>query len=177
MDYMTAFEVLQIVWIGVSFVGLIVVVLLLMGVRGGGGSSLPLPKYIIPPPPRSKEVKNTNLGGIQPKLPVEGVSKPKQMKPSAQTSLHESGSSTSLPISVTSPTYTIPAPPPTLKETVNTQYVEYVTANELNFLEGNVIKYVTRASSKGNRLEDLNKAKFCLEREIKRVKDSAEELS
>ena len=41
----------------------------------------------------------------------------------------------------------------------------------LNFRLGNVVKYVSRAGRKGSALEDLEKAAFYLEREIKDLKD------
>lgn len=46
------------------------------------------------------------------------------------------------------------------------QPIDYITANSMGFLEGNVIKYVTRYKYKGKRLEDLRKAKFYIERLI-----------
>lgn len=49
------------------------------------------------------------------------------------------------------------------------QPLEYIEANELNFHEANVIKYITRARRKGKHLEDLNKAKFYIEREIQNL--------
>ena len=42
-----------------------------------------------------------------------------------------------------------------------------ITEN-LNFCMGNVIKYVLRADSKGKPLEDLNKARWYIDREIAR---------
>lgn len=46
---------------------------------------------------------------------------------------------------------------------------EYIEANKLDFWEGNVVKYITR--KKGNRLEDLKKARhyidYLIERESK----------
>ena len=38
----------------------------------------------------------------------------------------------------------------------------------LGFCLGNVVKYIARAGHKGDRLEDLKKARWYLEREIKR---------
>lgn len=40
----------------------------------------------------------------------------------------------------------------------NIQPIDYILANELNFCEGNVIKYITRYKDK-NGVEDLKKAK------------------
>jgi hypothetical protein len=43
--------------------------------------------------------------------------------------------------------------------------LEYIEANNLNFDEGNIIKYVSRWRAK-NGLDDLRKAKFYIERLI-----------
>lgn len=40
----------------------------------------------------------------------------------------------------------------------------------MNFCRGNAIKYIWRAGEKGNELEDLEKAKWYIEREIQRIK-------
>ena len=48
--------------------------------------------------------------------------------------------------------------------------IDYIESWEMNFNIGNVIKYTTRAGYKDNKLEDLEKAKWYLEREIKNVK-------
>ena len=45
--------------------------------------------------------------------------------------------------------------------------LEYITANELDFLEGNVIKYITRYPHKGG-VNDLLKARTYLEKLIER---------
>lgn len=50
--------------------------------------------------------------------------------------------------------------------------IDYIIANNLNFCEGNVIKYITRWRKK-NGVEDLKKAKqyinFIIEKELKDV--------
>ena len=46
--------------------------------------------------------------------------------------------------------------------------IEYIIKNNLGFCEGNIIKYVTRYKSKHG-LEDLQKAKYYLERLISEV--------
>lgn len=43
--------------------------------------------------------------------------------------------------------------------------IDYIESHDLNFNEGNVVKYVTRHRWK-NGLEDLKKAKWYLDREI-----------
>ena len=43
---------------------------------------------------------------------------------------------------------------------------DYIIANDLGYLEGNVVKYVSRADHKGERLENLEKARWYLDREI-----------
>jgi len=44
--------------------------------------------------------------------------------------------------------------------------IDYITANSMNFLEGNIVKYVTRYKYKNGK-EDLLKAEFYLKRLIK----------
>lgn len=46
--------------------------------------------------------------------------------------------------------------------------IDYIESHNLNFNLGNVIKYVSRAPFKGTEVEDLKKAKWYLEREIKK---------
>jgi adenine-specific DNA glycosylase len=48
------------------------------------------------------------------------------------------------------------------------EVIDYVIDQKMNFLEGNVIKYVSRYKFK-NGLEDLKKAKFYLEKLISEV--------
>lgn len=50
------------------------------------------------------------------------------------------------------------------------QPLDFIAANKLDFLTGNIIKYVMRHDTK-NGLEDLEKAKVYLERLIKQVKE------
>lgn len=44
--------------------------------------------------------------------------------------------------------------------------IDFIEAKNLNYRLGNVVKYVTRADHKGDRLENLKKAMWYLEREI-----------
>ena len=46
------------------------------------------------------------------------------------------------------------------------EVIDIIEAFELNFHLGNVVKYITRSDKKGNSLEDLEKAKWYLQREI-----------
>ena len=48
------------------------------------------------------------------------------------------------------------------------EVIDFIDSWNLNFNLGNVIKYVTRCNYKGNKIEDLQKAIFYIEREIKR---------
>ena len=48
--------------------------------------------------------------------------------------------------------------------------IEVIESWDLNFNLGNVIKYTLRAPYKENMIQDLEKAKWYLEREIKRLK-------
>jgi len=48
--------------------------------------------------------------------------------------------------------------------------LEYITKNNLGFIEGNIVKYITRYKQKGGK-EDLLKAKDYLEHLIKEYED------
>lgn len=45
--------------------------------------------------------------------------------------------------------------------------IDFIEAKKLNYNLGNAVKYITRADYKGNRKEDLEKARWYLDREIK----------
>jgi hypothetical protein len=47
--------------------------------------------------------------------------------------------------------------------------IDFIEAKSLNYNLGNVVKYITRADHKGNKLEDLQKAQWYLAREIKNL--------
>jgi len=49
--------------------------------------------------------------------------------------------------------------------------IDFCKLYDLNFNEGNVIKYVSRARRKGTHLQDLKKAIDYLQREIKHIED------
>ncbi len=53
--------------------------------------------------------------------------------------------------------------------------IDFILANNLNFLEGNIIKYIARYKNK-NGLEDLLKAKDCLKKLINEVKNEKNEV-
>lgn len=46
--------------------------------------------------------------------------------------------------------------------------IEFIESHNLNFCLGSAVKYIARAPYKGTELEDLKKAKWFLEREIKK---------
>lgn len=52
----------------------------------------------------------------------------------------------------------------------NIEVIDVIEDWDLGFHEGNIIKYVARAKHKGEELEDLEKAKWYLERLIEKVK-------
>lgn len=49
------------------------------------------------------------------------------------------------------------------------EVIDFIEDQGLSFHLGNVIKYVTRAGSKGDKLEDLKKARWYLDRYINEV--------
>ena len=48
--------------------------------------------------------------------------------------------------------------------------IDFIEAKNLGYNLGNVVKYITRADHKGNKLEDLRKAQWYLTREISMLK-------
>ena len=48
--------------------------------------------------------------------------------------------------------------------------IDFIEAKNLSYHLGNVVKYITRADLKGDRLENLRKAQWYLTREIQRAK-------
>lgn len=48
--------------------------------------------------------------------------------------------------------------------------IDFIEAKDLSYHLGNVVKYVTRADHKGNKLEDLRKAQWYLTRAIETAK-------
>ena len=51
--------------------------------------------------------------------------------------------------------------------------IDAIEAWQLGFHLGNVVKYIARAGRKGNRIEDLKKARWYLTREIERLEREA----
>ena len=47
--------------------------------------------------------------------------------------------------------------------------IDFIEAKKLDYHLGNVVKYITRADHKGDRMEDLHKARWYLNREIARL--------
>ena len=54
--------------------------------------------------------------------------------------------------------------------------MDYIESHSLNYARGNIVKYVTRAGLKqtSKEVEDLEKARWYLDREIARVKKEKE---
>jgi hypothetical protein len=50
--------------------------------------------------------------------------------------------------------------------------IDFIEAKSLNYNLGNVIKYITRSDLKGNKLEDLQKAQWYLNREVSNLEKS-----
>ena len=46
--------------------------------------------------------------------------------------------------------------------------IDYIESHNLNFNLGNVIKYITRCEHKEDKVNDLRKAKWYIEREIEK---------
>ena len=68
----------------------------------------------------------------------------------------------------------------TMNDNINPTYyrkgietTDYIVSHSMNYLEGNIIKYVTRYKDKGG-LEDLKKAEWYLTRLIKQMENNNE---
>mgnify|MGYP000969571211 CR=1 FL=1 len=53
------------------------------------------------------------------------------------------------------------------------EVIKVIEAWSLGFNDGNAVKYIGRAGKKGDRLEDLRKARWYLDREIARMEAAA----
>ena len=60
-------------------------------------------------------------------------------------------------------------------ESKNIEVIDIIESFDLDFFAGNVIKYVLRAGKKENEIEDLEKAKWYIERKISQLKKQNEE--
>lgn len=49
------------------------------------------------------------------------------------------------------------------------EVIDFIEDQDLNFSRGNCVKYVCRAGHKNDAIEDLQKAKWYIEREINRL--------
>ena len=49
--------------------------------------------------------------------------------------------------------------------------IDFIEAKQLGYNLGNVVKYISRAGKKGDRLQDLQKAQWYLTREINNEED------
>jgi hypothetical protein len=55
---------------------------------------------------------------------------------------------------------------PSHYKTGGIETIDFIEAKSLSYNLGNVVKYITRADYKGNKLEDLKKAQWYLNREV-----------
>ena len=94
-------------------------------------------------------------------------------KPSDWTTVHVGTSNASV-----IPTSSAATPPAPVADMVNhpahykaggIETIDFIEAKKLNYHLGNVVKYITRADLKGDRLENLQKANWYLQREIAHV--------
>jgi hypothetical protein len=104
-----------------------------------------------PPKHRKKRVripKQQVLQWDEIKKPMREVAKMVQAVTSGKSVLHD------------------PVNSPTHYKVGGIETIDFIEAKELGYNLGNVVKYITRAGHKGNRKEDLEKARWYLTREI-----------
>lgn len=71
-----------------------------------------------------------------------------------------------VPIPVTDPVNS-----PSHYTTGKIEVIDFIEDKELGYRLGNTIKYIARAEHKGNKLQDLEKARWYLDREISSIKN------
>lgn len=93
------------------------------------------------------------------------MKKPK--KPAAKwVLLHSSTSNTPLPVSTEEPA-SDPVNHPAHYKVGGIETIDFIEAKKLNYNLGNAVKYITRADHKGNRKQDLEKALWYINRELR----------
>ena len=97
------------------------------------------------------------------------VKKIKSVKDIGQkwTTLHISASDTPLPITMEEPAAD-PVNHPAHYKVGGIETIDFIEAKNLNYNIGNVVKYLTRADHKDNRVQDLEKAMWYLKRELEK---------
>jgi hypothetical protein len=63
--------------------------------------------------------------------------------------------------------------PPHYQTAAGIEAIDVIEAFELGFSLGNAVKYILRAGKKGDRLDDLKKARWYLSREIANAEKAA----
>jgi hypothetical protein len=91
------------------------------------------------------------------------------------TRLREMGKRLALARTIETPPAVVGATPDTVNHPPHykvggIETIDFIEAKKLNYNIGNVVKYLTRADHKGNKLEDLRKAQWYLTREIETLK-------
>jgi hypothetical protein len=61
---------------------------------------------------------------------------------------------------------------PSHYKTGGIETIDFIEAKSLSYNLGNVVKYITRADYKGNKIEDLKKAQWYLNREVSNLEKS-----
>lgn len=123
----------------------------------------PLPQVL-----RCKKLRHIRRGGKRRGLILE---QPIRSEPVVKVTTYPAGTITELP-----PTRLEPLVPDTSEQDHYTscaiQPIEFIVANTMDFLEGNIVKYVARYKNK-NGLEDLAKARHYLDMLIEREEAAA----
>jgi len=98
-------------------------------------------------------------------LAKKGSKRPSTTAPNAQMSLalFSSSSKKEVKDNVNHPAH---------YKTGGIETIDFIEAKNLSYNLGNVVKYITRADYKGNKIEDLKKAQWYLNREVSNLEKS-----
>ena len=111
-------------------------------------------------------VKPANVYVVRSKMKMEATAKPEPAWETLATSISSQPTTITLG-AVQEPEEDMVNNPPHYKSG-GIETIDFIESKGLNYRLGNVVKYITRADHKGNRMEDLKKALWYLQREIEK---------
>jgi hypothetical protein len=113
---------------------------------------------------KALDVKPANVYVVRSKMKLEATAKP---EPAWETLAVSTSSQPTTLGAVQEPKEDMVNHPPHYKGG-GIETIDFIEAKGLNYRLGNVVKYITRADHKGDRMEDLKKALWYLQREIEK---------
>ena len=125
--------------------------------------------YMVRKEMEKKAIKAKPLAGKFKRIAVFSSNKP-ILNPeiTIEESVKPRGHEVMTPITMTEPK-SDPVNHPTHYKVGGIETIDFIEAKALGYHLGNAVKYITRADHKGNRLQDLQKAKWYIDRAIEKA--------